>query len=100
MLQASSSHGTKMQVKKKFFKNTDLGSWVESMDDSNFTGLLCIEAQEESTVAAEESDNSGGIIIFLAVAVGIGGKPQQLILMHSHSRVIPSSRQSYTLWSH
>ncbi len=45
------------------------------MDETqnNFTGLLCIEAQEEPTVATE-STNSGGTIIFLVVSVGIGGK--------------------------
>ena len=46
------------------------------MDENadNSTGFLCIEAQEESTDATTEQGNSGGTIIFLVVAVGIGGK--------------------------
>ena len=61
------------------------------MDEDNFTGLLCIEAQQEaSTVAAVEGDGDG-TIIFLVVAVGIGGKAEQLcfkkdtqLYIHNH----------------
>lgn len=43
------------------------------MDDNLTGGILCFEAEGDPTTTTTE-ENSGGTIIFLVVAVGIGGE--------------------------